>query len=92
MRDSSLKTIGEPFEMSKEDNSSFVETICLEAPESMMKLGELDVTATKACTLSLLILLPSSLNNQEGICYSSLGVGSTCQFASSYKTSQDDST
>ena len=31
----------------------FFETICLEAPESMMKLGELDVPATKACTLSL---------------------------------------
>ena len=29
------------------------ETICLEAPESMMKVGELDVLATKACTLSL---------------------------------------
>ena len=39
--------------MLREDNSSFVETICLEYLESMMKLGELDVLATKACTLSL---------------------------------------
>ena len=39
--------------MSREENSSFVETICLEAPKSMMNLGELDVVGTKACTLSL---------------------------------------
>ena len=39
--------------MSREENVSFVETIFLEAPESIMKLGELDVLATKACTLSL---------------------------------------
>ena len=39
--------------MSREEHVSFVETICLEDPESMMKLGELDVPATKACTLSL---------------------------------------
>ena len=95
MRESSPKTIGGPFDISREDNVSLVKTICLEAPESMMKLGVLDVPATKACTLSLcplnLILLPSSLSNQEGRCYSSLGFGSTCQFSSSYKSSQDDS-
>ena len=77
--------------MSREENVSFVKTICLEAPKSMMKLGELDVPATKACTLSLcplnLILFPSSLRNQEGRCYSSPGVGSTCKFSSSYKIS-----
>ena len=39
--------------MSREENVSFVKTICLEALESRMKLGELDVPATKACTLSL---------------------------------------
>ena len=39
--------------MSREENASFVETIFLEAPYSMMKLGELDVPATKACTLYL---------------------------------------
>ena len=39
--------------MSREENASLVETICLEALESMMKLGELDVPATKACALSL---------------------------------------
>src|SRR5713226_9388336 len=39
--------------MSREENVSFVETMCLEAPKSMMKLGEFDVPATKACTLSL---------------------------------------
>ena len=81
--------------MSREENVSFVKTIFLEAPESMMKLGELDVLATKACTLSLcllkLILLPSSLSNQEGRCYSSLGFGSTFQFASSCRSFQDDS-
>ena len=27
--------------MSREENVSFVETICIEAPKSMMKLGEL---------------------------------------------------
>ena len=53
VRESSPKTIGGPFNMSREDNASFVETICLEAPKSMMKLGDLDVPATKACTLSL---------------------------------------
>ena len=53
MRGSSPKTIGGPFDMSREDNASFVETICLEALESMMKLGELDVPATKECTLSM---------------------------------------
>ena len=91
VRESSPSTIGGPFDMSREENVSFVETIFLEAPESIMKLGELDVPATKACTLSLcplnLILLPSSLSNQEGRCYSSPVVGSTCQFASSYKSS-----
>ena len=40
------------------------------------------------CPLNL--ILSSSLSNQEGRCYSSPGVGSTCQFASSYKSSQDD--
>ena len=39
--------------MSREEKISFVETICLEALESMMKPGELEVQATKACTLSL---------------------------------------
>ena len=42
------------------------------------------------CPLNL-ILLPSSLSNQEGRCYSSPRVGSTCQFASSYNSSEDDS-
>ena len=55
-----------------------------------MKLGEFDVPTTKACTLSLyplnLILLPSSLSNQKGRCYSSAGFGSTCQFASSCRS------
>ena len=94
VRESYPKTIGGPFDMSREENAYFVKTICLEALESMMKLGELDVTATKACTLSLcplnLILLPSSLRNQEGRFYSSPRFGSTCQFAYSYKSSQDD--
>ena len=54
VRESSPKTIGGPFYMSREDNASFIETICLEALESMMKLGELDVPTTKACTLSVL--------------------------------------
>ena len=49
----SPNTIGGPFDISREDNSSLVETICLEASVSMMKLRELDVLATKACTLSL---------------------------------------
>ena len=53
VRDSSPSTIGGPFDMSREENYSLVETICLEAPDSMMKLGEIDVTTTKACTLSL---------------------------------------
>ena len=70
MRESSPKTISGPFDMSREENVSFVETICLVAQESMMKIGELDVLTTKACALSLcllnLILLPSSLRNQEG--------------------------
>ena len=39
--------------MSRENNASLVKTICVEALESMMKLGELDVPETKACTLSL---------------------------------------
>ena len=39
--------------MLREENSSLIETICLEAPESMMKLGDLDVPATKESTLSL---------------------------------------
>ena len=39
--------------MSREENVSFVKTICLEALEFMMKLGELDVPTTKACTLPL---------------------------------------
>ena len=53
VRESSLKTIGGPFNMSREENVSFVQTMCLEALESMIKLGELDVPATKACTFSL---------------------------------------
>ena len=80
--------------MSREENASLVETICLEVPNSMMKLGELDVLATNACTLSLyplnLILLPSSLSYQERRCYSSPGVRSACQFASSCRRFQDD--
>ena len=66
MRELSPKTIGGPFDMLREENASFFKTICLEAPDSMMKLGELDVPATKH-VLSLrplnLILLPSSLRN-----------------------------
>ena len=46
---------------------SFILLLLLEVPKSMMKLGELDVLATNACTLSLyplnFILLPSSLRN-----------------------------
>ena len=40
------------------------------------------------CPLNF-ILLSSSLSNQEGRCYSSPGVGSTCQFTSLSKSSQD---
>ena len=39
--------------MSREENVSFVETICIEAPKSMMKLGELDVPTIKVHALSL---------------------------------------
>ena len=39
--------------MSREEKISLVETICLEALESMMKLAELEVPTTKACTLSM---------------------------------------
>ena len=39
--------------MSSEVNASLVKTICLEAPESMMELGELDVPAINALTLPL---------------------------------------
>ena len=53
MRESSLKTISGPFDMSREENASLVETICFEALESMMNLGELDVPTTKECNLSL---------------------------------------
>ena len=53
VRESSPKNIGGPFDMSRQENVSFVKTICLEALDSMMNLGELDVPATKACTLSL---------------------------------------
>ena len=42
VRELSPKTIGGPFDMSREENISLVETICLEALESMMKLGELE--------------------------------------------------
>ena len=49
----SPKTIGVAFDMSREENVSFVETMFLEALECMMKLGELDVPATSACTISL---------------------------------------
>ena len=48
VRESSPSTIGGAFDMSGQENASLVKTICLEAPESMMKLGELDVTATNA--------------------------------------------
>ena len=48
VRESSPSTIGGPFDMSSEVNASLFETICLESPESMMKLGELDVPATSA--------------------------------------------
>ena len=54
VRESYPSTIGGPLDMSREENASLVETICLEAPESMVKLGELDVPATNACTLSVL--------------------------------------
>jgi len=39
--------------MSREEKIYFVKTICMEALESMMKLGEFEVPTTKACTLSL---------------------------------------
>ena len=39
--------------MLREETIFFFETICIEDTESMMKLGEIDVPATKACTLSL---------------------------------------
>ena len=91
VRESSPSTISGPFDMSREENASLVETICLEAPESMMKLGELVVLATNAWTLSLsllnLILLPSSLSNHKGRCFFSPGVSSNCQFSFSYKSS-----
>ena len=91
VRESSPKNIGGPFNMLREENSSFVKTICLEAPESMIKLGDLDVRhVLSLCPLNL-IFLPFFLSNQEGRCYYSLGVGSTCQFSSSYKISQGDS-
>ena len=48
VRESSPSTIGGPFDMSSEVNASLVETICVEAPDSMMKLGEVDVPATNA--------------------------------------------
>ena len=53
VRESSPNTIAGPFDMSREENFSFIETMCLEATKSMMKLGEIDVPATKECTLSL---------------------------------------
>ena len=53
VRESSPSTIGGPFDMSTKENASLVETIFLEALESMMKLGEIDVPTTKGCTLSL---------------------------------------
>ena len=83
-----------PFNMSREENISLVENICLEAPESMMKLGELEVPTTKACTLSLSSKFdPPSLFFEESRreCCSYLGFGSTCQFYFSYKISRDDS-
>ena len=48
MRESSPSTIDGPFDLSSEEKASLVETMCLEAPESMIKLGELDVLATRA--------------------------------------------
>ena len=48
MRESYPSTIGGTFDMSSEEKASLVETMCLEAPESMIKLGELDVPATNA--------------------------------------------
>ena len=48
MRESYPITVGGPLDMSSEVNAFLVETICLEAPESMMKLGELGVPATNA--------------------------------------------
>ena len=87
MRESSPSTIGGPFNMSSEVNASLVETICLEAPESMMKLGELDVPQPMhELSLYLLNLTLFLSPCMEGRCHSSQGVGSACLFASSYKS------
>ena len=51
--DRNVLVIGGPFDISSEEKASLVETMCLEPPESMIKLGELDVPATRAWTLSL---------------------------------------
>ena len=48
MRESSPSTIEGPFDMSSEEKASLVKTMCLVVPESMIKLGELDVPVTRA--------------------------------------------
>ena len=93
MRESSPKSIGGPFDMSRYNNVSFVKTICLEALESMMKLGELVVPGTKACTLSLSSEFdhPSLFFDQSRrvmLFFSKSWVNISICF--SYKISQDD--
>ena len=53
--------------MSREIKISLIETICLEAPESMMKLGELEVPTTKASTLSLSSEFDPTIRNGDGV-------------------------
>ena len=81
--------------MSREENASFVETICLEAPKYMMKLGEFDVPATKACTLSLFSEFdhPSFFFEQSGrdMLFFSRSWVNMSIYLSSRKISQDDS-
>ena len=79
--------------MSREDNVSLIDIICLKAPESMMKLGELEVPMTKACTLSLSSEFdpPSLFLEQLGremLFLSRSWVNMSIFF--SYKSSQDD--
>ena len=93
VRELSPKNIGGTFDMSREEKISFVETICLEAPESMMKLGELEVPTTKACTLSLSSEFdpPYLLFEQSGREMLFLSTIWTCLSCFSYKISEYDS-
>ena len=44
----SQNKIFEPFESLRDEKASFVETMCLEVPESIIKEGDLTVLATRA--------------------------------------------